>query len=208
MDYILFDLQIRRQSLTDLSPGRPIQKDFRATTFEGTTSQALVVFYNPPGCVHVLDPQYDSEIYRLPDWILRALPLSNPQKWITDSPSPAVPPIDLMGSEPKRRWCYYYQKAELARQKQDWQSIVDLEDQSIQVGLRPNDPSEYLPFIEGYARTGKLDDAIEMTQSTYLEARDLQPALCAIWQRSSEAGIEIGDKRRKQIQNILLCPIP
>lgn len=195
MSFILFDMRVRSKSLSSLNPDRPVKKDFRATIFEGSTAQALVVYYAPPGCVHVLDPNYDSQLYHLPDQIQRALPYSNPQKWILPTPPPAYsPPTEIIGGEPVHRWCYYYQKAELARQQQQWEAILDLENESIQKGIRPEDPSEYLPFIEAYIREGHFDDAIQMTQATFSSDRRLMPALCEAWRRSAKGEIKIPDR--------------
>jgi len=205
MAYILYDLRVRQYALPSLQPDRPVEKDFRATQFSGSTSQALVISYSPPGCVHVLDPVYDRELYNLPDRIQRALLLSSPQKWIQDQTPSATPPASIFGSEPKHRWCYYYEKAELARQVEDWQAIVKIDHDSIHEGLRPEDPAEYLPFIEGYARLGLLDDAVQLTLSTYAESSSLRPALCAVWERTVQSGVQLNSRQLVKITNNLNC---
>ena len=46
-------------------------------------------------------------------------------------------------------------KAELARQGRDWEAILRLREQIAARGLRPDDPFEWLPFIEAEARAGR-----------------------------------------------------
>ncbi len=208
MQYILYDMLVRKQSLPSLIPGKTVTKDFRATMFQGTTSQALVIYYNPPGCVHVLDPVYDAEQYNLPDRVQMALPLSNPRQWVLDQGSSAAPPIAIFGGEPKYRWCYYYEKAELARQQNNWGKIRTLANESIHAGYRPEDPAEYLPFIEGYTRLGYSDDAYQLTLSAYAASLDLQPALCAVWRRADQAGAKVREAVRQKLQTNLNCSIP
>jgi len=207
MSYMLYDLHVRQYSLS-LQPGRPVNKNFRATQFKGSTSQVLVLYYAPPGCVRILDPIYDADFYQLPDRIQRALPLSAPSQWILDANSPAALPPDIFSTEPEYHWCYYYQKAELARQNQDWDTIYRLGNDSIKSGIRPGDPAEYLPFIEGYIHAGLQDDAYQITEYAYQESRALQPALCAVWRRAMQSGIELRDSYHSTLQNSYHCILP
>jgi hypothetical protein len=55
------------------------------------------------------------------------------------------------GSEPPHEWCYYYQKADLARQQNDWQTVAELGDEAQKLGLHPNDQIEWMPFLQAYA---------------------------------------------------------
>jgi len=208
--YALYDQYVRMRNLSVLIAGENIEKEYRGVTFSAPASQVLVVSYNPPGCVHVLDPVNDAQNYRLPDRLIQSLPFSNPSLVIQDSPTPAAPPTSIFGDEPKRRWCYYYEKAELARQLGDWGEIYHLSNHSIREGLRPEDPIEYLPFIEAYVRAGLADDAYQLTVSAYKDSPAVRPSLCAVWQRSFEtvpdASTRTG-KRYADVNRLLNCPI-
>jgi hypothetical protein len=70
-----------------------------------------------------------------------------------------VPPVSIFGSEPAHDWCYYYQKASLARQKGDWQEIGRLYKQINELKLNTDDASEWIPFFEGLVNLGRYDDA-------------------------------------------------
>ncbi len=208
MNYILYDLYVRRLSMPAYQPGLPVEHAFRATEFSGSTSQTILFYYAPPGCVRVLDPVNDANFYNLPARLLKALPISNPRQVITDQTPPAAPPTDLFGSEPKHEWCYYFEKAELARQQGDWKTVYQLGKQAIGSGYRPEDPAEYLPFVEGYARAGKLDDAYQLTRATGREAPALRPALCAAWQRTYQAAPDIPSSYRDGLKAAWGCVIP
>jgi hypothetical protein len=215
MKYLLLDLLVRYHNLPSLQPGRapqPIDRTFRATTFSGSTGRILVFYYAPPGCVRILDPVYDADIYRLPDRLATKVGLSNPRELIRDADPAAAPPQDIFGGEPKHRWCYYFEKADLARQNDDWDAIVKISAESIRKGYRPEDPAEYLPFIEAYNHTEHWPDAYELTQSAYGEDPKLRAALCASWRRSSASANQDGADHSHgvvaQANQLLKCPVP
>ena len=64
--------------------------------------------------------------------------------------SPA-PPTELFGDEPAHEWCYYYQQADLARQRADWNEVARLGAEAQKLGLTPNDAIEWMPFLQAYA---------------------------------------------------------
>jgi hypothetical protein len=70
-----------------------------------------------------------------------------------------TPPSAIFGSEPEHDWCYFYQKASLARQTGNWEEIGRLYDQVRSLGLDANDASEMIPFFEGLVNLGRYEDA-------------------------------------------------
>jgi hypothetical protein len=109
-------------SLPSLEPGEQVKVFLRTVHFDGSTSQAIVIHMPRNGCLRVLASQWDDEVTyeRLPDHLIRAIPLSNPELIHVDAATtPSLPFI----SEPEHDWCYFYTKAELARQKQDWEGV-------------------------------------------------------------------------------------
>ena len=70
-----------------------------------------------------------------------------------------LPPPEIFGEEPAHGWCYYYQKADLARQKNDWQEVLRLEKEAKSLRLNPDDSIEWLPFMQAQALVGDLDSA-------------------------------------------------
>jgi hypothetical protein len=127
-------------------------------------------------------------------------------------PNPArqvvAPPI--FGPEPEHTWCYYFEKADLARQQENWEQVADLGDQVFAIPYYPDDNSEYLPFVEAYARTGRWEQARDLTRKTADLMPILRPALCAIWQRveSGPEGAIPPAQVEKMKAELGYCPYP
>ncbi|HEY9076950.1 MAG TPA: hypothetical protein VIO61_10470 [Anaerolineaceae bacterium] len=75
---------------------------------------------------------------------------------IVDQPA-RTPPVSIFGPEPSHKWCYYYQKADLARQQRNWKEVVRLGDEASRLKLHPVDWVEWMPFIQAYAYLGRED---------------------------------------------------
>lgn len=185
MSYILYFPSIRQNSvLQGMEPDRHITHNYWAAVFYGNTSQVVAVNFQPPGCLRVLDPQVDPTNPTLSILMRKSAQLSSWQ-WIQPSPSgkSATPPQEIYGSEPPHGWCYYYQKAELARQQGDWQAVAALGEQAFRLGDYPNDPAERYPFIEAYAHLGDWERALELTQEASAISPLVHPPVCHLWER-------------------------
>jgi hypothetical protein len=84
----------------------------------------------------------------------------------------------VFGEEPQRTWCYFYEKAALARQQGDWQEAARLGDQALSAGYRARDFSEWLPFLEGYAYSGRFEEASRLI-SVVGEVKYLKSQVCS-----------------------------
>jgi hypothetical protein len=63
-------------------------------------------------------------------------------------------PEFLFGPEPAHDWCYYYEKAALARQVGNWNEIIKLGREATNQGFQPDDLIEWMPFLQAYAIAG------------------------------------------------------
>ena len=185
MDYILYFATVRSQEGRALgqgfAPNMPIVQNYLATTFYGNTSNMVVFNFSPPGCFRVLDPEIDPLNKLLPPVLRDAAFLSNPALIRSDHP---VSLPDFYTPEIPRTWCYYFSKAELARQNADWSGVLDFYQQALATGDRPNDPLENFVFIEGYAHAGKWDEARKLTKEVYKFSKEvMRPMLCTLWKR-------------------------
>ena len=204
LDYEYFYLSARLgEDLPSLKSGKPIFKDHFAATFEGNTDQVLLLHFSPPSCLRILDPVYDADVLfaprdvenvemgtlTLPRVLEPALSLSKPSELIAKNNDYLNPPEWLFGAEPEHNWCYYFEKADLARQDKDWEKIAKLGDKAFNIPYAPADAAEYLPFIEAYARTGRFDDAQELTKTAAEKNPVLRPMFCALWQRMTKDGV-------------------
>jgi hypothetical protein len=170
-------------TLPTLKPNTKIVFPYRTVTFYGNTSQAIVIYMPKNGCLRVLDPQRgDADIYnREPKTLTDAIPLSDTSNIIADTDSPAT--AAMFFAEPKYEWCYYFAKAELAQQLGDYQKVVALGNAARSSGYAPEDPNEWLLFIEAYAVTGDLETAQKLSLNVLKEDASYRRGLCAVWER-------------------------
>ncbi len=185
LPYVVYDIDTRLgRGLKSTEPGVPILQSYRAATFRGSTSQALVLFVAPPRCLHVVDPVLSDSSPLLGPPISQVVALSRPELIRVDDEPGARPPETIFGPEPSRdSWCYYYQKADLARQQGEWERVVALGEQAFALEDKPNDASERIPFIEGYAHMGRWQRALEITRQAFEHERAVGRMLCRAWDR-------------------------
>ncbi len=187
MPYLVYDLEARLgEGLSVIEAGQNVILNYRATYFEGNTSQALVFYYAPPGCVKILDPGFDASLPQKPKYIGEALHLSRPDLIQVEAHSTANVSLPALAPEPQHGWCYYFEQAELARQRGDWPRLASLADQARALGQRlyeVNAP-ELLPFIEGYAQLGRWEDARQLSLEALRLSPRMERSLCDMWERS------------------------
>ena len=112
-------------------------------------------------CWHILDgndpvfPQQTSAM------LYATVRLSHIDQIEVNAPQ-STPPVHIFGSEPEHRWCYYFQRASLEAQREDWDSVAQLTDQALEAGFKPIDRSEWLPFLKGLVMVGRNADAEQM----------------------------------------------
>jgi hypothetical protein len=183
MNAILYFASIRvGTSLPDVTPGIAHEKDFRGPIFRGNTSNILVIDFEPPGCLHVIDPEIDAQNRLLPQAVRDVAQYSNVS--VIHFSQEAVRPVQLYGSEPVYGWCYYFEKADLARQLKDWEQVSNLGDAAFALSDHPNDPTERFVFIEGYAHVGNWEKAKELSVDSYRVSKNyVGPLLCSLWSR-------------------------
>lgn len=118
----------------------------------------LISIPSSSACIHVLDgtlPVYSED----DSLLVRQVGGYSHIDQIIPSGKPPIPPASIFGAEPPHGWCYYYQKAALARQAGDWKTIGALYDETLALHLEAADASEFFPFIEGLVNLGRRDDA-------------------------------------------------
>jgi hypothetical protein len=186
LPYLVLGVAGRPNRLPALQAGHAFEFAYRPVRFYGDTGQAIVFLAPPGSCLRILDPAFDSDATfgKVSPLLAQLLPLSNPSLIATDAPTPSLPQ-PVFGSEPPPAWCYYYTKAELARQRGDWPEVARLGDEASARGFRPAAPVEWLPFIEAYALTGQAEQAKTLSQ-TALQTASMRKGVCAVWQRVAE----------------------
>jgi len=164
----------------------------RTRTFEffGTTGESLLLVYGAPpaNCLWVLSPQ-DADNPDLSPLMQKWTAASSLERIHPEPAPPGYPPETIFGKEPPHTWwCYFYQKAELARQLGEWERVAALGDEAQALGYTPqsdgaNATHEWLPFIEAYARLNRWEDALRLTLQNFERDDKYALQLCRRWQQ-------------------------
>ncbi|MEJ5203503.1 MAG: hypothetical protein WHV66_14855, partial [Anaerolineales bacterium] len=150
-DLSLLGETLNQQTLLKLLRQETMGRTNRKITYKIDFKNVLLVTLpNPNSCLHVIDGR-EPEISQTEDALVRlAAPFSS-QDWIVPEGQSEELPAGIFGIEPAHDWCYYYQKAALARQRGNWDEVLQLGDEAMAKGLSPSDVSEWLPFYGAYA---------------------------------------------------------
>ena len=193
--------------LPSLSPGQPMAYRYRTVEFDGNTSNMIILQQPGDGCLLLMDPNYISEetYPGLPENLTKSIDLSNINQVERNGDNMAVP-SPYFGPEPARDWCYYFEKAELARQYGDWEEVLMNYESASSAGFTARQPVENLVFIEALARLGNTDKAARLTEKVISQDRKLCKALADTWQRAAPASPEIQPEAMKQIEDLSVLP--
>jgi hypothetical protein len=145
---------------TPLRRGNYLERDFgNVLVITQSSSDSCVRFIN--GASPELNSFDDGRI-------VMVAPYSRLDAVTTEGEVPNVP-VEIFGAEPERGWCYYYQQADLARQRGDWGRVTTLLDEALTQGYYPNDPLEWIPFMQGYAAQGNVEEMRKMMKLVALD---------------------------------------
>lgn len=207
VDYWVYTIQTNFQNNShDLDKGIALTNQKWYTEFSSISTDSLVVYwiYSDPSCLWVLD---ENDRYNpfISDDAKTALGASNLSR-IVDLETPGYPPVDIFGSELPHGWCYYFEKADLAKQLNQWDKIPELYEEATSLGFNTNYAPELTPYIFGYALTGNLDKAVELTNISKTMAEKMKPYLCDQWtaiknlSNSSQEIIDVYEKEMADLQ--------
>jgi hypothetical protein len=159
-----------------------------------------------------MHPEDDRNLPYKPRNIPDALPLSKPDLILENARPPAAPPASFFSPEPEHDWCYYFEKAELARQTNDWLGIVSLGEQAFKLDkeFTRETASELTPFVVGYARAGHWEKAVELSLQAYRAAEKTKNMLCQAWYNLRETTPADPDREAAlaKIENNIQCNFP
>ncbi len=150
---------LTRVAVQDIQMGSASKRIMRTIEVERDYVNTLVLTMpTTSSCLHVIDGQRielsESEDYR----IQLVAPFSNLTRIRTED-KPHIPPETVFGPEPEHDWCYYYEQASLERQRENWAAVAALANRVRELGLRPRDRVEWLPFLYGLVYTRQYDAA-------------------------------------------------
>ncbi len=90
-----------------------------------------------------------------------------------------TPPAVVFGEEPEHGWCYFYQKADLARQRGEWEKIPVLLKEALDAGHYPEDALEWMPFLQASAVLGDVEQVRSTAKLVTLD-KFLRLQVCGI----------------------------
>ncbi|MBN1231092.1 MAG: hypothetical protein JXA19_04440 [Anaerolineales bacterium] len=201
--------------IPDLIPHQDLDFDYRSFDFNSTTDQMILLTWSPPGCVRVLNPLYDQGYPYLSDTLQDNISLSNLDRIKGDPIDTGVFLDQMFPDSEDKTWCYYFQKADLARQYGNWDEIVLLANQAFEQEEYVKNALERIPYIQGYAYTGLFDKAYALTlesmqMKSYTESNKTQTFFCNTWQKivkntpPSNEKTRILDELENQMNNCTL----
>ena len=171
------------------SPDLPVEFNFRSFDFSGNSSDMLLLKKSADGCLRVVTSGDDAREFNKKEggsfW-QSAIPLSNLDRIISNPENPAIPPVEYFGTENRNQWCYYFEKADLARQNQDWATTIQWYQDAQANDFKPSINSEWLPLLDAYLHTGQAGQALELTKTLPDLRQDYAAGFCQVWEMAKD----------------------
>lgn len=148
-------------------------------TFTNYENFLLLSRPSSSACVHVIDgaqPEFSSSEKSL---VMMIAPYSMADKVTLDSGF-QTPPEIVFGTEPSHDWCFYFERADLARQRGQWEEVLKIGEQAFGQGLEPRDRIEWMPFLQAYAQTGNVDRLMNLVSKVSADPYVLRQACQAL----------------------------
>jgi hypothetical protein len=215
--YPLYALKQSAWTAKQLLSELPAEVSYR-THYGRIEPDSMLVISQPAqgACVHIIDSRYAWYAYDDPDSILLAGRYSKIEQVMTQAVSPKLEE-SIFGKEPAQDWCSYFERAELALQKQDWAAIETLGEEAASQGLHPVEALEWMPFLQAYAM---LEDEAAFAQlaariasaesggSTSVDEAAVigeynRRQACRVLESMQEAGLEISSSMQRRITESL-----
>jgi hypothetical protein len=176
----LWDFELTRtQTAESIRNGEILTNDYRGLTFSMGTPDDLFFYYKPTdGCLWVLNP-IDTDNAYLPFENRDLVSFSSPANILPESGQ--SPDTNIFGAEPVHVWCYYFEKADLARQQAKWQDVIAFMEVAQESGLGPNVGIEWLPLLEAYGMTDNWPAAQDLSLTIHRMHTRNDSMVCATW---------------------------
>ncbi len=188
LDYWFFGLYRGfNEEREELIEGIPLDDAQFSSNFSSNSLESLIVYYEPElnRCLWILNPEY-GQVYEIPEISREVSEISNLDRIVAKTPESLHRSEQIFGKLDADNWCYYFQKADLAKQNKDWSGVVKLWNDAAENEYKPGNGVEYLPFIEGFAMTGDWDKAESLTKRANRVTPKMKPILCTVWNRIDE----------------------
>lgn len=157
----------------------PLQTEYRKLLFVADDeSSQLFVYKADDSCLWVLSP-----IHILNDYIpseARYLLEYTDMERISPTRS-FTPAQQIFGEEPEHSWCYYFEKADLSAQQNDWTAVISKMEEAESKGLRASYALEYVPLLRAFAFSNQWGDFITRAALLNEGYKQSEELMCALW---------------------------
>ena len=181
-DYWFFPLSDFLNWLPDQLNGRPFSASRASVHFQGDPGGSIEVAFESgyEQCLWVIRPEY-ADMKALSQTTRQLAAISYMDRILPESGQQTSLLLASINPHPQQDWCYFYEKADLASQFEDWDEVIRLWEAARQKELGPDNGFEYLPFIAAYARTGDWQTARQFTRISQKTFQGIEPLLCSLW---------------------------
>lgn len=160
-------------------PQSDVKGAIRGPKYAGKAADMVAVYKEGSSCLLVLDPIY-AAMKSNADSYASYGSLTNFDRIVDTGSTTTVFP-QAFGSISQNNWCYYFEKADLARQEKNWSQVLDLYAQARQAGFKPGHSVEYIPEIQAKAEQGQVTEALDETNEAIQYSATVTPAACKLW---------------------------
>ncbi len=189
-------------TMPELIPDQDIDRYQRVFNFVGNTSDAIAVYSPSEGCLKLLSPDTDPRAFqgdRYADLWKSIIPLSDLSRIDLTAPWAELP-ARYFGEISTDNWCYYYQQAANAEQREAWTEIISIYQNAEIEEHGPEDNSEWLPLIKAHIYNGNIGAALKLSEELVIDNEFTHWGLCSVWQNHGQASTE----QELEKQNLLL----
>jgi len=158
----------------------------------------------PASCIQVIDGK-QVELSAAEDSRVAAIASYSETEHIMLGEAFHNPPAIPFGAEPAHNWCYFYQKAELARQQGDWETVATLGAEAARLNLVPADPIEWTPFLQAYAVLGQIEK-VESLAAQFKDDSFHKEQFCENLNRMEENGYSLKEKMQGRVSELFCQP--
>ncbi len=182
--YWYFPFYYTNPNIDELLQGAPLEHSKLNMNFSGNSNKMLLLSFNPESnrCLWILQSQ-DTNL-RLVSDDMRQLSAGSDINLIEQVKGiEPILPESIYGRKNNKPWCYYFEKADLARQYHQWNEVVRLWNEAQSNRERADNGFEYIPFIEGFGHTEDWKQLKTLTKFAKRISAGLEPSLCTALDR-------------------------
>jgi hypothetical protein len=162
------------------NPALTLTGGIKGTNYTGTAANMVAVYKNGSGCLLILDPIYSQLSTTVGASFSKYGSLTNFDTISDDGSAGTVFP-QAFGKISTNDWCYFFEKADLAKQEKNWDQVISLYQQADQTGYKPLKSVEYIPLIMAQAEKGQISQALVTTKKAITMSDAVVPSACKLW---------------------------